>query len=79
MHWTVEPPPLVVLICCRGAGMFECDVSLPQGRHEYKLLVDGHWKHDQTQVRYSSILQLENSDLNLALTAEEAHKSWGGG
>ena len=51
--------------------MFECDVSLPQGRHEYKLLVDGHWKHDQSQVCYTSILQLDNSDLNLALTGPQ--------
>ena len=41
---------MVVFIHCRGTGIFECDVSLPEGRHEYKLLVDGQWKHDQTQV-----------------------------
>ena len=30
--------------------MFECEVCLPQGRHEYKFLVDGQWKHNHTQV-----------------------------
>ena len=58
--WT-EGKVILVLYCdgpvfspsflyCRSAGVFECELCLFQGRHEYKFLVDGHWRHDHTQV-----------------------------
>ena len=35
---------------CRSTGEFEAKLDIPQGKHEYKYLVDGAWQHDHSQV-----------------------------
>ncbi len=40
--WTPDAMPLKRY----GAGHWEIIVALAPGRHEYKFVVDGNWKHD---------------------------------
>lgn len=34
---------------CIHSGYFQVIVSLPPGYHQYKFIVDGEWRHDETQ------------------------------
>ena len=40
--WSPEGRPMRHL----GSGMWEATLTLPPGRHEYRLLVDGGWRED---------------------------------
>ena len=41
--------PLLPTPCHRPDGSFAIRLSLPEGTHEYRFIVDGEWVHDQTK------------------------------
>ena len=44
-------------------GDFSATTELPEGRHEYKFIVDGQWRHDPYAVSIHVILVYLGSEL----------------
>ena len=49
--WEPEKNPM---ICKETAGVYSCDLLLPAGSYEYKLVVDGEWLTDQDNPNFSA-------------------------
>jgi 5'-AMP-activated protein kinase regulatory beta subunit len=65
-----KPIPMV-----KSHGDFVTIVDLPEGKHQYKFLVDGEWRHDSHEPTADNGLGTENNTINVKKTDFEVFEA----